>query len=380
MSSDFDGSNFISNAHGALRRQQQGGLDATFDRAITTSTKTKRKRESSLRKAPGAPKRFKSSYILFFMAQREEIKRELGSKASVGEISKRSSEKWRRLTPEDKKIWEEKAAADKQRYKLEKAQYTGPWQIPWKRAKKDPDAPKRPMSAFLYYSQQKRSLIKQQNPGLKNTEISRVLGQMWKNAAPEERTPHIDHEKAEREKYKAQMALWREKEEERKNQITVKSEDALQQYNSRPKIMHEERPEPIPYPEPIVQVPVQNDEHYGQYNNEIYSHSGYYQHPNYNYGDNGQVHYSNPQYQNWNNYHNTDEERQGYYNDDYKPLPYDQNHSEERYTHDTGPVHTYAAESQQSQQYIIDHQQRLAPPQISSSFDAEDDFGMQAPF
>jgi hypothetical protein len=83
MSSDFDGSNFISNAHGALRRQQQGGLDATFDRAITTSTKTKRKRESSLRKAPGAPKRFKSSYILFFMAQREEIKRELGSKASV---------------------------------------------------------------------------------------------------------------------------------------------------------------------------------------------------------------------------------------------------------------------------------------------------------
>jgi hypothetical protein len=83
MSSGFDGSNFISNAHGALRRQQQGGLDATFDRAITTSTKTKRKRESSLRKAPGAPKRFKSSYILFFMAQREEIKRELGSKASV---------------------------------------------------------------------------------------------------------------------------------------------------------------------------------------------------------------------------------------------------------------------------------------------------------
>jgi hypothetical protein len=84
MSSDFDGSNFISNAHGALRRQQPGGLDATFDSAITTSTtKTKRKRESSLRKAPGAPKRFKSSYILFFMAQREEIKRELGSKASV---------------------------------------------------------------------------------------------------------------------------------------------------------------------------------------------------------------------------------------------------------------------------------------------------------
>ncbi len=38
---------------------------------------------AGLRKAPGAPKRFKSSYILFFMAQQKEIKEELGEGASV---------------------------------------------------------------------------------------------------------------------------------------------------------------------------------------------------------------------------------------------------------------------------------------------------------
>jgi len=48
-----------------------------------SDSKPKRKRESPLRKAPGAPKRFKSSYILFFMAHREEIKVELGQNASV---------------------------------------------------------------------------------------------------------------------------------------------------------------------------------------------------------------------------------------------------------------------------------------------------------
>lgn len=48
-----------------------------------TTKPTKRKRESTLRKAPGAPKRFKSSYILFFMAHRDEIKNELGANASV---------------------------------------------------------------------------------------------------------------------------------------------------------------------------------------------------------------------------------------------------------------------------------------------------------
>lgn len=46
--------------------------------------KGKKKRDSSaLRKAPQAPKRFKSSYIMFFMAKQQKIKAELGAGASV---------------------------------------------------------------------------------------------------------------------------------------------------------------------------------------------------------------------------------------------------------------------------------------------------------
>jgi hypothetical protein len=40
------------------------------------SAKGKRK-ESFTKKAPGAPKRFKSSYILFFIQSQEEIKKKL---------------------------------------------------------------------------------------------------------------------------------------------------------------------------------------------------------------------------------------------------------------------------------------------------------------
>lgn len=55
----------------------------------------KKKRDATaLRKAPQAPKRFKSSYICFFMAKQPEIKRELGEKATVTAISKRSAEMW----------------------------------------------------------------------------------------------------------------------------------------------------------------------------------------------------------------------------------------------------------------------------------------------
>lgn len=50
----------------------------------TTCVKIKKKRDAStLRKAPQAPKRFKSSYIMFFMAKQQEIKAELGGGASV---------------------------------------------------------------------------------------------------------------------------------------------------------------------------------------------------------------------------------------------------------------------------------------------------------
>ncbi len=54
----------------------------------------------------------------------------------VGEISKRSSEKWKSLSQEERAVWDAKAEEDKERYNREKDKYTGPWQVPWKRAKK----------------------------------------------------------------------------------------------------------------------------------------------------------------------------------------------------------------------------------------------------
>ena len=54
----------------------------------------------------------------------------------VSEISKRSSQKWKLLSADERAIWDEKAEKDKERYNQEKERYTGPWQVPWKRAKK----------------------------------------------------------------------------------------------------------------------------------------------------------------------------------------------------------------------------------------------------
>ena len=61
----------------------------------------------------------------------------------------------------------------------------------------------------MNYCQTQRKILKEQNPALKNTEISKLLGEEWKNAPQYIRQPHIDREHSEREIYKVEIANWR---------------------------------------------------------------------------------------------------------------------------------------------------------------------------
>ena len=127
-------------------------------------------------------------------------------------MAKIISEEWRNMPPKERSVWDEKARIDKERYEIEKSMYTGPWKIPSrKRSQKDPDAPKRPMSSFLAFSNGKRSQLKKENPSLTNTDISKLLAKMWKEAPDEEKKEYIEEESKLREIYKKDMAEWREK-------------------------------------------------------------------------------------------------------------------------------------------------------------------------
>lgn len=119
------------------------------------------------------------------------------------------ADEYKRLPLVEKKKWEAEAQKDKQRYSDEKNGHQGPWQLPVRRAKKHPLAPKRPMSAFLRYSKCLRNKVKAENPHVDNTDISRLLGHMWRNARNEEKEPFVQQELKERSIYKVEMAKWR---------------------------------------------------------------------------------------------------------------------------------------------------------------------------
>ncbi|KAJ3993138.1 high mobility group box domain-containing protein, partial [Lentinula boryana] len=74
-----------------------------------------------------------------------------------------------------------------------------------RKTKKDPKAPKRALSAYMFFSQDWRERIKAENPDAGFGEVGKLLGAKWKELDEEEKKPYIeqaarDKERAEEEK------------------------------------------------------------------------------------------------------------------------------------------------------------------------------------
>jgi hypothetical protein len=57
---------------------------------------------------------------------------------------------------------------------------------------KDPNAPKKPLSAFMIFSSENRSRIKEENPDATFGEMGKLLGQKWKEMSEEDKTVEIN--------------------------------------------------------------------------------------------------------------------------------------------------------------------------------------------
>ncbi|KAF8487189.1 high mobility group box domain-containing protein [Russula ochroleuca] len=69
--------------------------------------------------------------------------------------------------------------------------------------KKDPKAPKRALSAYMFFSQDWRERIKTENPDASFGEVGKLLGAKWKELDDEEKKPYI--EQAARDKSRAEQ-------------------------------------------------------------------------------------------------------------------------------------------------------------------------------
>ena len=141
------------------------------------------------------------------------------------------------MPPDDKENWEKKARKDKARYEVEKSTYKGPWKVQAnKRTPKDPSAPKRPMSAFLAFSNKRRAALKRENPDATNADLSKMLSKTWKIIPDDVRKKYMDEEAELRATYKVEVAKWRKKvADEKKLERNEREAVAMQTAEARAK-------------------------------------------------------------------------------------------------------------------------------------------------
>ncbi|XP_028295773.1 high mobility group protein B2a [Gouania willdenowi] len=175
-------------------------------------------------KDPSKPRGKTSSYAFFIATCREEHKKKHpGTSVGFAEFSKKCSERWKTMSAKEKSKFEEMAKNDKVRYDREMKTYIPPKGAKSAKKKKDPNAPKRPPSAFFVFCSEFRPKVKEENPGISIGDIAKKLGELWSTQTPKDKVPYEAKAGKLKEKYEKDMAAYKAKGGSAKNDSVKKS-------------------------------------------------------------------------------------------------------------------------------------------------------------
>ncbi|KAK3000700.1 hypothetical protein RJ639_022461 [Escallonia herrerae] len=209
------------------------------------------------KKKKGGPevKRPTTSYALWCKDQWNEVKKE-NPEAEFKEISNILGAKWKAVTAEEKKPYEERYQAEKEAYlkivgkekreneamrlleeehKLRTAmelyeqyiQYQQDVEKENKKTKKekDPLKPKHPMSAYFLFSNERRAALLAENKNV--LEVAKITGEEWKNMTEKQREPYEETAKKNKEQYMQEMEAYKQKKEEEAANLSREEEELM---------------------------------------------------------------------------------------------------------------------------------------------------------
>ena len=179
-----------------LKKKNQTEVESIINsKAEKEVSKAKRKSKK------GGIKKGKSAYIFFSGEERAKIKKEiedgiidkLDNQQIMGELAAR----WKIAQEGDISKYEKLAAADKERYESEKqnssasegetfsddevksTESPAPKKKSSSKKKVSSDTPKKNKSAYMFFCDEQRPIIKEENPDIKSKEIMSVLAERW---------------------------------------------------------------------------------------------------------------------------------------------------------------------------------------------------------
>lgn len=163
-------------------------------------------------KEPGKPRGKMTAYAFFVQTCREEHKRtNPGEQVVFSEFSKKCAGRWKLMDGNDKRPFEDMAARDKLRWEEEMKHWTPADGRKGKKQKrkKDPNAPKRPQTAFFLFCADRREALRQQFPDLRIGDIAKKLGEEWSRCQGDDRAAYEATAKEQKEIYRQAMEAYK---------------------------------------------------------------------------------------------------------------------------------------------------------------------------
>eukprot|EP00287_Rhodomonas_sp_CCMP768_P021230 CAMPEP_0202814960 /NCGR_PEP_ID=MMETSP1389-20130828/5946_1 /ASSEMBLY_ACC=CAM_ASM_000865 /TAXON_ID=302021 /ORGANISM="Rhodomonas sp., Strain CCMP768" /LENGTH=215 /DNA_ID=CAMNT_0049486831 /DNA_START=71 /DNA_END=718 /DNA_ORIENTATION=+ len=132
------------------------------------------------------PKRPLTAYFRFSMEQRPILKKS-NPELSNQDVLKKMGEMWRELSAAQKKPFQDAAAKE-----------LDAWNALYGK-KAQPEKPKKPLSAYMLYSNHVRPAVKDANPAAKFGDIAKIIGKQWREMGAAEKAKWVQMEAKNKE-------------------------------------------------------------------------------------------------------------------------------------------------------------------------------------
>jgi len=198
--------NYSTNASGQTIVRQVGGqvqqVAQIQQQKVVSASPGATKVNQKPAKDPNAPKKPLSAYFLFSQEERLKVKAE-NPDYSITEVAKELGKRWASLNPDIKNSYEQRYQDARRVYEQELNNYKP-------KKKKDPNAPKQPLSAYFIFSTEERLKVKEENPHYSICEVAKELGRRWAEMDPQVKQRYQARAEEERQKYDNDMANYRQ--------------------------------------------------------------------------------------------------------------------------------------------------------------------------
>ena len=200
-------------------------------------------------KDPNAPKRPLSAYMFFCNKNREVVRKELGDESNMISVTRELGNRWKEVKTNKTElaIYNKLAQNDTERHRKEMEKYLSENKSSpaVQKLNKKKNTPKHSKSAYLFFCEKYRSLVKSEHPDMSATDLTKELGKLWNDMKNDKsKTKELKSFQTKSQKDKERY-LKEKKQMENRNEV-VEEEVVEEEVVEEEVVEEEEKPKPKP--------------------------------------------------------------------------------------------------------------------------------------